>query len=870
MLPMTRRPGPRRRRPRSSVWRQQATDRSRTFLAAHERTFNRLAAVTGLLAVVGVGWLAALALAPQWRDHAPSWLRWFGQPGTAWAALVLAALFALTLLFRWLPHQRWPSASTTVALASLSIAASILGFTSYLHCHDGPAGSGPLRAAYGTLLLFVGASDDLSPACTVSYPAALDLARFLGIFLFLAAAVAAGIKLFRSQIDRFLVRFGGPLTIVVGIEDDVVSMIRDISVNKVPGTRLLVITSNADRDCVHNVRELGARIIELELAEAANLGRLNVWQRARRIYLLSGDPQLNFDRFDEIDDAVVRRTGPGKPVRRRVPLTVRIDDPWHAEAWRRQVMSGKRYRWAPEAVGRYQATATRLAYLIMNRPATPKRIYLACSAPLAYSLLVEFTQYERERRLYDNVYRSVSADRGTEDGLRPSNRSPVPEVWTLGPDADGLLTDHLSWVKRADRTQHDEVEPELEPTAIHTTTDIEGITTVLNDLDGALVDEVAVILERDSAEGLIEGTRLAARFPRTPLFIGGDTVRSLSTSPVVGRLVNFPIALDVDKNVPQDVWERAAILKHELYCIDQDPDTERPSAQAWPDLDDFFKGSNRREILNTLSTVEDKADCTWASQDDPPVGLPGLGDVAVGESSQDCRERAALVGIDDDAFGEILRFEHEDWVDYHYDQGWRSGDVGGEGVARKVRELEQKKSAALVGWDEYSASSGNIDYSARSFIRALQVLGVLGFRPMPQWHHYPRRELDATARRLTEPMEWVDDHGEKKFAKPGDWLVKVDNGDGTVDERTVTDQAFDELYTPVDLEAGTYRRTGATEGRRAIKGEQITSTEGADDHPDTAESGDYIFRSANGDKWRIGQAAFRSGYVDVPTDDDRK
>ena len=44
----------------------------------------------------------------------------------------------------------------------------------------------------------------------------------------------------------------------------------------------------------------------------------------------------------------------------RVPLIVRIDDPWLAEAWRAEQFGGSDTRWAADVAGKYEVTARRL------------------------------------------------------------------------------------------------------------------------------------------------------------------------------------------------------------------------------------------------------------------------------------------------------------------------------------------------------------------------------------------------------------------------------------------------------------------------------------------------------------------------------
>ncbi|GAA4758322.1 hypothetical protein [Gordonia alkaliphila] len=824
-----------------------------------ERAYATAAWIAAVLTGLIVVWLTTIALQPEWRTRfSPHWLAWFGAPGNSSTALILGACFAATLLFRFLQQRRLPQGTTTIVLAVLTAIALLFSLSSFYYC-EGSGTSERLEVIYRSLVLFVGGDGVPGGRCAESSPVALDIARIVALIVLLVAAIAAGLKLFRSQIDRVRVRLGGDLTVVVGVEDDIVGMIRAIRTTQDSRSKLVVLTSNADRPCVRAAREIGARVFELDLVETRNLGALKIWHRAKGIYLLSDDPQLNFSRFDEID-AAVRAQHTHRDSGGRVPLIVRIDDPWHAEHWRRQLMTDKRSRWAADAVGRYDFTAARLVRNILEREEPPQVVYIGCSAPLTYALLAEFAQYERERRLGDAIFNSLAARNHDGRPLRRPVASPAPRIVVTGAEARSAVRDH-SHRQKHHRHRSEVLDIQLEP-SVTTFDEIEtALSRVVQPLEASANDgpneyEVALILERSTPESLTDGTRLASRFPKMPMYVGGTSVGSPSATPIVGQLVNFPVTLDVDPDMPQDMWERAAMLKHSLYCIDQDP--AKPSARPWAELDEFFRGSNRREILNGLWLVEDVADCTWDS-DGAPVGVADIGDVAVDESEENCFAIARRAGIEREAYEEIICAEHTDWVAFHKSHGWRLGDVGDypSNTERKVREFQTRTSSDLISWDEYTAR-GHRHYSTLSFMRILQVLDVLGFHSMPQWHLYPRnpaRTVQAT--KLTSPLKWYDDQGGEKIGLPGDWLLE--NPDGQ--RRTIVPDAFATSYAPVDEAAGIYCRRGFTQGRRAIPGEEIRSIESHHDNPDIAVEGDHVMRSDSGGTWRIGSAAFADGYL---------
>ena len=89
-----------------------------------------------VVASLVLGYLVALALAPQLRDRAPSSLQWFGRPGS-WQsiAIVVTVLALLGVLVVRAQGVRRPGAPVAI-VAGLALISAALGLASYWDCHD--------------------------------------------------------------------------------------------------------------------------------------------------------------------------------------------------------------------------------------------------------------------------------------------------------------------------------------------------------------------------------------------------------------------------------------------------------------------------------------------------------------------------------------------------------------------------------------------------------------------------------------------------------------------------------------------------------------------------------------------------------------
>ena len=172
-------------------------------------------------------------------------------------------------------------------------------------------------------------------------PAALEIARLLAIATTLTTALAAALTLFRAQVDRFAIWRAHSLTVVVGVDEETVSMVRALMGTLGDGETLVALAETGHNSAARAIQEMGGRVREINLNEAGGLSKLRLWTRLDRLYLLSADPVQNLQMFRVIDAEIAT----AQAERIRLPLIVRIDDPWQAEVWRRSFLARIERRW---------------------------------------------------------------------------------------------------------------------------------------------------------------------------------------------------------------------------------------------------------------------------------------------------------------------------------------------------------------------------------------------------------------------------------------------------------------------------------------------------------------------------------------------
>ena len=162
------------------------------------------------------------------------------------------------------------------------------------------------------------------------------------------------VGVFRSQVDRLRANLADSVTAIVGMDDDTQSMISGVARTLDRRSTLVVVTSAGD-DRVKRARRQGARVVLVDFNTPSTLVSLRLWRHLSRLYLMAPDPAINLLWLD-----LISRRLSEVDHKQRLPLIVRMDDPWLAEAWRAQQFGGSDTRWAADVVGKYEVTAGRL------------------------------------------------------------------------------------------------------------------------------------------------------------------------------------------------------------------------------------------------------------------------------------------------------------------------------------------------------------------------------------------------------------------------------------------------------------------------------------------------------------------------------
>src|ERR1700744_4192896 len=110
--------------------------------------------------------------------------------------------------------------------------------------------------------------------------------------------------------------------------------------------------------------------------------------------------------------------------KQRLPLIVRMDDPWLAQAWRAEQFGGSDTRWADDVVGKYEVTARRLLDNIIAAN-TIQRVFVCGTSQLTLALCADLT-----RRCLERDYHSAAGE------------VPLPTLTLVERDADDYRKDH--------------------------------------------------------------------------------------------------------------------------------------------------------------------------------------------------------------------------------------------------------------------------------------------------------------------------------------------------------------------------------------------------------------------------------------------
>lgn len=774
-------------------------------------------AVLSVVAAALLGYLAVLASWPQVRDGLPSGITWFGQPNSAATiAIVIVVLILLAAVLWRSGANRRPGAPIAI-VAGLALISAVLGLASYWRCHDdsNPTFFTPL---IWTADLVKGGNPDQSlaaGACPAQTPVALDIAQLCALAAVFLSVVGVAMALFQSRVDRLRVYFARSVTAIVDMDDDSQSMVNAVARSMDHRSTLAVVTANPDRPCVQEARAHGARLLTVNFTNTATLTSLSLWRKLDRLYLLSADPSSNLLRLRTITQCLKEVDS-----RQRVPLIVRIDDPWQAEAWRAEHFGGADKRWAADAVGKYEVTARQLLDRIIETGSV-RRVLVCGASRLTLALCSDLTQRQLEKNYY-----SAPGDR------------PLPQLVLVAENAAEYEEDHEHSRRRLGLSDDG-----LRVEAVSEAPTVSLLSSLLKS-EGTAGETAVILTDADGTTGAAvdktTGTRLAARFPATPIYAWDpDAEVTDDRLSIVGRLSTYRLSMDMPHGQAQDDWERAARLIHDRYAAE----TGHKSAASlpWVELDEFYRESNRRQVRNALWMVEKIGGHRWNVWDGDDSAVP-----ITNMRGKEPLEQLRLMGFGREAAIAMAREEHEDWCRYYRKVGWRYGTPRDN--ARKIHDK-------LIDWDTIESDPDRFRTALSSLATTLIKLRELGYRSRPvnndaQWQNF-RRTGTVIAEQKSEPWTWSTRSGETMQAGVGDWAVKESDAG---DPWSVRDDIFRSRYDHVDGDR--WRRHGVVMARPARGGEVIDTLEGAV----TTAEGDWVVRGEQGEHWPVPADEFARRY----------
>lgn len=774
------------------------------------------------IAAVLLGYVALLAVRP--TAHLPRPLERFGAPGD-WPsiAVIVGGVLALCIVSYLVRSNRSSATVPLVIVVGLLGTAAVLGFATFAACR-GQNNAPFFTALEWTVALIKGGTDTRSLVdgdhCPVHLPAALPIARFLVFVSFLVGVVGVATAAFRLQSDRIRVWWARSITAVVGVDDAAVSMVDAVARRVQSDWRgaLVLMTEQPDGAAQQACRTRGARVLQVDFDRPETMGSKRFWRHVERIYLLSPDPSTNLTRCRKISKLLANAG-----VHQRLTLIVRIDDPWLAMAWRAEQLGGSDSRWIGDAVSKFEVTARRLLDQILAAEAIDQ-VVVCGSSPLTLALCADMTRRQLERD-----YHPLTTEH------------PLPKLVLVSERAHDDVADHrFQQEDRGFGTSKVEVEPV--PSEVS-----ESVLRQQVPKDG---EHRAAAIFVDSITDPSTATRLAVRFRGMPFYAWDvDASVAAESVPIAGKLRNYRLGIDLPEGQAEDNFERAAMLTHQRFSSSARDDTDRyrpadptldPSL-PWPELSDFYKGSNRDQVRHVLQIVEQLGGHTWNTWGDPQ-------DDETVESLNSCadpRKRLALLGFDDEqAVTAMVRAEYERWERYLGEHGWEYGPkIDGH------RDFDGRKHEKLVGWQETSRPGPLLDAAVGSLATNLIQLRELGYRSKAKWMPY-RRKGEVTARRHLADWTWSAQAGKDIHAARGDWLVS----DGPDHSWSVRHEVFETSYE--HLGGDRWRARGVALARKAEPGELIETLDG----PETALEGDWIVMGDGGEQWPTSAERFGTRY----------
>lgn len=649
-----------------------------------------------------VGIWVAFGFAPALVEHAPAALRAFGEPSAFWPILAgtvagAGAAWALAPGVRGGGGGEGSGHLSPLAVAILGPAALVMLFSAYWPCEaEGSQYWGSLRHALEAFEGYVAEPFGEVPGCPAELPQTLIAGVLFGkatLVLVLGIGLA---YVLRRSLDSVRARFVRQVVVFSGVTEESVDVARWVaSPANLPRRRHLVLVDDGSE--LERARELArelaktaktAKVIVLGV-DVSDRASVESFMRARGrrgiqgLYLMSPDSSANIKALDAFLDAHQRYSGARR--RTEVPgrVAIRVENPWHADDWRRQRMIDNP-GWLFDALSEREIAARHV--VAEFKASGIDRVVISGSDPFSLAVLSELSFEYRIETYLAHVRAKAAANSAPREPK-------TPQAVLVGGQGK-LLADHFReqmrrfGVVRADGII--DVRPD------------EDREHAMSRLLRAGHRPALVVNEAGRAGAEHDSTFLAVRQPDWAIFDWDPQSNGLAHEPLLGRLFVVGPTMAPVPDFGLDIWDRLGAIQHLTYLINfhgglpASDDTARKRG-LWEDLSAFARESNIRSFATFARSL---GGLTRRRSLGTDIGTPGGKMPAPLEDPAEVDELAIL--------------EHESWVEHHKEYGFRSG-----------LERKGKRHPDMVDWDQLEPVDQDKD---KESVRATnELLRALGF-----------------------------------------------------------------------------------------------------------------------------------------------
>jgi hypothetical protein len=603
---------------------------------------------------------------PRTIDEAPAPLGAFGD-SSQWWPILAGAIVGGIAAWALAPGLRAGSDESAASLSLRPWAALVLGvssivmmFAAYWPCAGREAQVWwSLRQAAEAFEGYVSEPFGTIAGCPAEFPQTLLVGVLFGKTTLVLVAALALAQIFRDTIDRMKARLARQVVVFSGVSDETLEMLHAVSSEMTDRQTLLVLDGGHElvraREAARDIRRGFARdrrrakVVVLQL-DAMDVEAVEAFAKSRSrrgvqgLYLMSPDSASNLRALESF--LPNERTAESMPLT-EVPgrVVVRVDNPWHAEDWRRKQMVG-RPGWLFDALSVREVAARHVVSRLKEQGVG--RVVISGGNSFSLALLAELSF---EQRL-DAFLVKVSADaKSTWKGPAPFKDfvARTPKVVLVGDEAK-VVADHFrDQLNRFGIDHSDEIVAVRESETAE-----EAMTRLVS--DGV---KPALIVDSESDH---DATFAAVRHPSWTIFDWDQSVRGITDEPLLGQLwVVGPMLKPID-DFGLDIWDRLGAVQHMSYLLRQlggleESDDLNRKHGSWVNISPFARESNIRSFATFTRAVRTL-----------PDGARRLG-TDLGRGGTDIP--APIVTRED--FTALAENEHESWKRHHEEYGFKYG-----------------------------------------------------------------------------------------------------------------------------------------------------------------------------------------------------